>query len=73
MVAGFCFVVYYSLLRRYSASHLGAFGFVTPVFGVLLSDLLLHERLSPGILASMFLVGVGIAIVNWEGREETAT
>ena len=73
VVAGFCFIVFYSLLRRYSASHLGVFGFVTPVFGVLLSDLLLHERLSPAILASMLLVGVGIAIANWEGREQAAT
>ena len=70
VVAGFCFVIHTTLLRRYSASRLGVFGFCTPVFGVLLSDLLLHETISPGLLASMILVGAGIAIVNREQREE---
>lgn len=66
IIAGFCFLVATTLLRRYRASRLGVFGFVTPVFGVLLSNLLLGESLSPGLLASMLLVGVGIAIVNSE-------
>lgn len=66
VVAGLCFIVLTTLLRRYRASRLGVFGFVTPVFGVLLSDLLLGEPLSPGLLVSMCLVGAGIAIVNAE-------
>ncbi len=66
IIAGFCFLVATTLLRRYRASRLGVFGFVTPIFGVLLSNLLLGETLSPGLLASMLLVGAGIAIVNSE-------
>ena len=66
VIAGFCFIVATSLLRRYRASRLGAFGFITPVFGVLLSNLLLGEGLTTGLLASMLLVGAGIAIVNSE-------
>jgi len=69
VVAGFCFVVFVSLLRRYSATHLGVFGFATPVFGVLASHVLLHEELSPALLVSMVLVGAGIAIVNWQKND----
>ena len=66
VIAGFCFIVATSLLRRYRASRLGAFGFITPVFGVLLSNLLLGEGISTGLLVSVVLVGAGIAIVNSE-------
>ena len=66
VVAGFCFLVSISLLRRHQASRLGVFGFVSPVFGVLLSNLILGEAVSPALLASMVLVGAGIAIVNYE-------
>jgi drug/metabolite transporter (DMT)-like permease len=66
VIAGFCFIVATSLLRRYRASRLGVFGFITPVFGVLLSNLLLGEGVSAGLLVSVVLVGAGIAIVNSE-------
>jgi len=68
VLAGFCFMVNVSLMRRYQASVLGAFGFATPVFGVLLSGVLLGEPLSPVLLLSMALVGLGIAVVSWERR-----
>lgn len=64
VVAGFCFIVNVSLMRRHSASILGMFGFATPVFGVLLSGLLLGEQISPLLLVSMSLVGVSIVAVN---------
>ena len=67
VVAGLCFILWVSLLRRHRASQLGAFGFVTPVFGVLLSALLLGEPLSGGLLLSVGLVAIGIAVVNREG------
>ncbi len=65
VVAGFCFIVQTTLLRRYSASNLSVFGFFTPVFGVLLSNLILGEGLTLTILMSMILVGTGIGIVNF--------
>ena len=64
IVAGFCFITWISLLRHFSASRLSAFGFLTPVFGVFLSSLLLFEKLSLGLLMSMILVGAGIIFVN---------
>lgn len=66
VVAGFCFIIITSLLRRHQASKLAVFGFITPVFGVLLSKFLLGESLSPTLLSSMVLVAIGIAIVNHE-------
>jgi drug/metabolite transporter (DMT)-like permease len=66
VIAGFCFIAYTTLLRTYSASRLGVFGFITPVIGVMLGNLLLGEGLSSGLVASMLLVGAGIAIVNRE-------
>lgn len=66
VIAGFCFILMIFLLRRHSASRLGAFGFITPVVGVLLSALLLGEPLSPVLLASMALVAAGIVVVNRE-------
>ena len=62
-VLGF-FIVLTLLFQRYIASRVGVFQFITPVFGVVFSNLLLGERLSFGLVASMVLVGTGIAIVN---------
>ncbi len=64
VIAGFCFLVLTNLLKRYRASQIGVFGFVTPIFGVILSNLLLGEPVSPGLLGSMVLVGAGIALAN---------
>ena len=66
VIAGFCFILWTLLLRRYMASRLGVFHFVTPIFGVLFSNLFLGEAVSYGIIASMLFVGIGIAIVNYE-------
>ncbi|NKB68759.1 MAG: EamA family transporter [Candidatus Latescibacteria bacterium] len=66
VVAGFCFILWVSLLQRYSASRLGVVGFATPVLGVLLSALLLGDPLTWGLLGSMGLVALGIAVVNRE-------
>lgn len=64
VIAGFCFLVMTHLLKRYRASQIGVYGFVTPIFGVLLSGLVLNEPISPGLIGSMILVGAGIALSN---------
>jgi drug/metabolite transporter (DMT)-like permease len=68
VLAGFCFIVITSLVRRYQASKLSVFGFITPVFGVLLSKYLLGEVLSTGLISSMILAAIGIAIVNHDSN-----
>jgi drug/metabolite transporter (DMT)-like permease len=64
VVAGVCFIIQTTLFRRYAASRLAAFGFITPVAGVILSNLLLSEPITPAIVASLILVAAGISIVN---------
>ena len=64
IVAGICFIIHATLLRRYIASRLTVFGFITPIAGVILSGLLLSEPISLGLVASLILVAAGIAIVN---------
>lgn len=66
VIAGFAFIIYTRLLQRYIASRVGVFHFLTPVFGILFSNLLLGEELSFGLIASMMLVGAGITIVNYK-------
>ena len=68
VLGGFCFIVLYSLIRRYQTSRISVFAFITPVFGVLLSKYLLGEGLSAALLGSMVLVAVGIGIVNYDSN-----
>ena len=68
VLGGFCFIVITSLIRRYQASRLSVFAFITPVFGVLLSKYLQGEGLSAALLGSMVLVAVGIGIVNYDSN-----
>ena len=66
VVAGFCFILWTVLLQRHLASRLGVFHFISPIIGVVFSNLLLGEGISPWIIASMMLVGAGIAVVNYD-------
>jgi drug/metabolite transporter (DMT)-like permease len=64
IVAGLCFIIQTTLIQRYSPSAVTAFGFATPVFGVLLSALFLGETITIGLAASLALVAAGITVVN---------
>lgn len=70
VVAGISFILLIMLLQRHSASRLGVFAFVTPIFGVVTSALLLGDELSSVLLASMGFVAMGIVVVNWERKKE---
>jgi len=58
------FLAWFWLLRRNLASQLGAFSFMTPLFGVLLGTLLLGERPDAGFVAGSAMVLAGIAVVS---------
>ena len=58
------FLAWCWLLRRYLASQLGVFSFLTPLFGVLLGVWLLGEVLQPAFVAGSGLVLAGIALVS---------
>lgn len=69
VVAGLGFIFWTVLLRRYNASRLGVFGFISPISGVVISYYLLGEPISNALIIGVILVGVGIVVVNVEGAD----
>jgi drug/metabolite transporter (DMT)-like permease len=58
------YVLWFWLIRRYPASGLASFTFLTPAFGVLFSGLLLGEPLSARLFVALALIAAGLIIVN---------
>lgn len=52
------------MLAHYNATKMSSFVFLTPVFALLFGALWLGERVTPGLLAALALVAVGIVVVN---------
>jgi drug/metabolite transporter (DMT)-like permease len=69
LIAGFCFVVWTTLLRRHSAANLSMFGFSVPIFGVALSAFVFGEAIQVQLLIGVLLVTLGILIVTRRTRE----
>jgi len=67
-VVGCTFVIWFAMVKRYQASKLSAFTFITPLFGVLASYLILHDELTLAFGAAALLVIAGLWLVN---RPET--
>ncbi len=63
-VVGLTFLLWFSLVKTYSASTLSSFTFITPLFGVAAGYLVLHEPLSPAFGAAALLVIAGLYLVN---------
>ena len=63
-IGAICFTVWTWLIRRYSASLVAFFGFISPVVGVLLSALVLGDPLTPALLISAGLVAIGIVLAK---------
>ncbi|MDR5859947.1 DMT family transporter [Halomonas eurihalina] len=57
-------LLWFALLRRYFASQLGIFSFLSPVFGVLFGALLLGEPLTINFLAGGLLLLIGLLVVT---------
>ncbi|AFM25043.1 DMT family transporter [Desulfomonile tiedjei] len=68
IIATISYVLWFWMIHRYQVSRLAAFTFLAPLFGVLLSWLMLGESLSPLLLLGLSLVAIGIYLVN---RPET--
>jgi drug/metabolite transporter (DMT)-like permease len=64
MIGSVCFTVWTLLIRRYAASRVAVFGFISPLVGVALSALVLGEVLGPTLLISAVLVAAGIILAN---------
>lgn len=63
-IAGITFLAWFALVLRYSASHLSAFTFLTPIFGVAAGHLVLGEPLTPMFIVAVAFVVVGLVLVN---------
>jgi drug/metabolite transporter (DMT)-like permease len=63
-VVGLTFLIWFGLVRTYSASKLSAFTFITPLFGVVASYFIMHDTLTPVFGAAAVLVMVGLYLVN---------
>ncbi len=64
IVAFLSFLGWFWLLKRYLASRLSVFTFLTPLFGVAAGVLLLGEPMTVAFLGAAVLVGAGILLVN---------
>ena len=66
-VVSVTFVVWYALVKRYSANRLSAFTFLAPLFGVAAGHVVLGEPLTGAFLAAVALVAGGLVLVNRAG------
>ena len=63
-VVGLTFLIWFALVKTYSASKLSAFTFITPLFGVVASYFIMHDTLTPAFGAAALLVIAGLYLVN---------
>ena len=63
-VVGLTFLLWFVLVKTYSASKLSAFTFITPVFGVVASYFIMHDTLTVAFGAAALLVIAGLYLVN---------
>lgn len=61
--------IWYWLIARYPAAQISAFTFLTPVFGLTASYLMLGEALPPAFLGACALVVGGLVLVSWPARK----
>jgi len=60
------FLVWFWVLSIYPASDMASFGFLAPVFGVILGWLILGEEVGVVIIMALVLVSCGIILINWK-------
>lgn len=63
-IVGITFLVWFALIRSYSASKLSSFTFMTPLFGVIGGYLILSDHLSLAFGGAALLVMAGLFLVN---------
>jgi drug/metabolite transporter (DMT)-like permease len=64
VVSFLSYLAWFWLLRRYLASNMAVFSFMTPLFGVTFGVLILDEPLSLNFVAGALLVLLGIVLVS---------
>lgn len=64
VVAFFSYLLWFWMIHRFPVSRLAAFTFMAPVFGVILSGLILKEPIPLLLWVGLLLVAAGIYLVN---------
>jgi drug/metabolite transporter (DMT)-like permease len=64
IIAFLSYLAWFWMIHRYSVSRLAAFTFLSPLFGVILSGLILKEPIPLLLWLGLLLVGAGIYLVN---------
>jgi drug/metabolite transporter (DMT)-like permease len=59
-VVGLTYLLWYGLVRTFSASKLSAFTFITPLFGLVAGYFIMHDTLTPAFGAAAVLVIAGL-------------
>jgi drug/metabolite transporter (DMT)-like permease len=63
-VVGLTFLLWFVLVKTYSASKLSSFTFITPLFGVVASYFIMHDALTVAFGVAALLVIAGLYLVN---------
>jgi len=63
-VVAVTFVIWFAIIKKYSASRVSAFTFLTPLFGVAAGHFVMHDPLTPAFLAAVAFVAGGLVLVN---------
>src|SRR5260221_5441431 len=63
-VVGLTYLLWFALVKTYSASKLSAFTFITPLFGVVASYFIMHDALTLAFGVAALLVITGLYVVN---------
>ncbi|WP_291862815.1 DMT family transporter [Bradyrhizobium sp.] len=63
-VVGLTFLIWFALVKTYSASKLSSFTFITPLFGVVASYFIMHDTLTLAFGVAALLVIAGLYLVN---------
>lgn len=71
VVVGFGFSTWFWVLSKYPASEMASFGFLAPLFGVLLGWLILGEVITIWIIGALVLVSAGIVLINHKPSAKT--
>ena len=67
-VVGLTFLLWFALVKTYSASKLSAFTFITPLFGVVASYFIMHDTLTIAFGVAALLVIAGLYLVTSRPR-----
>lgn len=63
-IASGVFLFWFWLLKRYKASSVASFAFLSPIFGVAMGWAWLGETVGPAAVGALFLVALGILLIN---------